>query len=319
MRKFLLLTLMSVSVCFAYSQITFAACGGGPTVYTCDTADPNPDPTGIQEETNDNTLTVNVLPGAGIDTASGNGGSAIDLGDGGNTITVDNGNLIGADDAVESAFGNDMVDILGSDLTAGDDCVETSSGNDTVNMTDTTCLLVGNAGDGLELASGNDTASVLRSTITCNPTNSGCEAIEGGNGEDDVTVVESALRGGGVNPDAIALGGGNDIATLGTGSNLEGLIDCGSNFDTLIFAMDVPEEAVGLITSQILAAGLPDGSISINNLFYEWENCELLVPQLNGVQNVRPIPTLSEWGLIAMAGVLGLVGLLAVRRKKVTA
>jgi len=34
---------------------------------------------------------------------------------------------------------------------------------------------------------------------------------------------------------------------------------------------------------------------------------------------VRPIPTLSEWGLIAMAGVLGIIGLLAIRRRKVTA
>ena len=33
----------------------------------------------------------------------------------------------------------------------------------------------------------------------------------------------------------------------------------------------------------------------------------------------RPIPTLSEWGLIAMAGVLGVVGLLVMRRRKVTA
>ncbi len=33
----------------------------------------------------------------------------------------------------------------------------------------------------------------------------------------------------------------------------------------------------------------------------------------------RNIPTLSEWGLIAMAVVLGIVGLLAIRRRKVTA
>jgi IPTL-CTERM motif len=33
----------------------------------------------------------------------------------------------------------------------------------------------------------------------------------------------------------------------------------------------------------------------------------------------RPIPTLSEWGLIAMAGVLGIIGLLAIRRRKLTA
>ncbi len=33
----------------------------------------------------------------------------------------------------------------------------------------------------------------------------------------------------------------------------------------------------------------------------------------------RNIPTLSEWGLIAMAGVLGIIGLLALRRRKATA
>jgi len=34
---------------------------------------------------------------------------------------------------------------------------------------------------------------------------------------------------------------------------------------------------------------------------------------------VSPIPTLSEWGLIAMAGVLGLVGFMVIRRRKVSA
>ncbi len=31
------------------------------------------------------------------------------------------------------------------------------------------------------------------------------------------------------------------------------------------------------------------------------------------------IPTLSEWGLIAMAGILGIVGFMVIRRRKVTA
>ncbi|MCH7519899.1 MAG: IPTL-CTERM sorting domain-containing protein [Candidatus Dadabacteria bacterium] len=34
---------------------------------------------------------------------------------------------------------------------------------------------------------------------------------------------------------------------------------------------------------------------------------------------VATIPTLSEWGLIAMAGVLGIVGFMVIRRRKVTA
>jgi len=31
------------------------------------------------------------------------------------------------------------------------------------------------------------------------------------------------------------------------------------------------------------------------------------------------IPTLSQWGLIAMAGILGIVGFMVMRRRKVTA
>jgi len=33
---------------------------------------------------------------------------------------------------------------------------------------------------------------------------------------------------------------------------------------------------------------------------------------------VRPIPTLSEWGLIALAGIMGIVGLIVIQRRKVT-
>jgi len=36
------------------------------------------------------------------------------------------------------------------------------------------------------------------------------------------------------------------------------------------------------------------------------------------VPSTRPIPTLSEWGLIAMAGILGIVGFMVMRRRKVT-
>lgn len=42
-------------------------------------------------------------------------------------------------------------------------------------------------------------------------------------------------------------------------------------------------------------------------------SCDVGAYEFNVI--TRPIPTLSEWGLIAMAGVLGIIGLLAVRRK----
>lgn len=83
--------------------------------------------------------------------------------------------------------------------------------------------------------------------------------------------------------------------------------------------MGVPEEAVGFFSSRINGANPAGDSIVINDITYEWVDCELLVPDLNGVLVVRPIPTLSEWGFIAMAGVLGIVGLLAMRSKTVSA
>lgn len=49
----------------------------------------------------------------------------------------------------------------------------------------------------------------------------------------------------------------------------------------------------------------------------------ILGPTANGLDAIaftpvitRNVPTLSEWGLIAMAGVLGLIGLIAIRRRK---
>jgi len=35
--------------------------------------------------------------------------------------------------------------------------------------------------------------------------------------------------------------------------------------------------------------------------------------------SVTDIPTMSEWGLIAMAGILGIVGFMVIRRRKITA
>ena len=35
--------------------------------------------------------------------------------------------------------------------------------------------------------------------------------------------------------------------------------------------------------------------------------------------SVITVPTLSEWGLIAMAGLMGIAGLLIMRRRKLTA
>ena len=125
--------------------------------------------------------------------------------------------------------------------------------------------------------------------------------------------------------DAINLGTENDVLTIGNdvellgivtgGQIIPGNIECGDGFDTIIFAMDVPPELFNRLSNELVLADPAGDTIIINDLTYTWENCELLVNELNPVRMTRPIPTLSQWGLIAMAGVLGIVGLIAVRRR----
>ncbi|MEK6223469.1 MAG: IPTL-CTERM sorting domain-containing protein [Thermodesulfobacteriales bacterium] len=54
-----------------------------------------------------------------------------------------------------------------------------------------------------------------------------------------------------------------------------------------------------------------------NLILLPGERCNL---RTNLCQEITPsnVPTLSEWGLIAMAGVLGIVGFMVIRRKKVS-
>lgn len=58
--------------------------------------------------------------------------------------------------------------------------------------------------------------------------------------------------------------------------------------------------------------------IQVNDQFAEAELLYSL--SFGGCRNLaaRPIPTISEWGLIATAGVLGIVALIAIRRKKLS-
>ena len=135
---------------------------------------------------------------------------------------------------------------------------------------------------------------------------------------DEVIIRDSIIIG---DPEAVRLGSNNDRITLGTGADIRGIINCGdegggSLLDTIIFAMDVPEEQLIFVSSQIAAATVPDGNITINGLTYEWINCNLLVNELNGTQFIRPIPTLSEWGLIATAGALGVFGMFYMMRRR---
>jgi hypothetical protein len=53
--------------------------------------------------------------------------------------------------------------------------------------------------------------------------------------------------------------------------------------------------------------------------FFEGESCNKDTGLCTGINKINEVPTLSEWGLIAMAGVLGIIGFMLVRRRKATA
>jgi exosortase sorting signal-containing protein len=63
--------------------------------------------------------------------------------------------------------------------------------------------------------------------------------------------------------------------------------------------------------------GVSQESLQISEA--EFELCKGRVILGCNLEMIRPIPTLSEWGLIALAGVLGVIGLVAIRRKRLTA
>ena len=75
---------------------------------------------------------------------------------------------------------------------------------------------------------------------------------------------------------------------------------------THLFSSDAPFDRVVLSAAELFDSA-------------NWVVPSLILPIIPGCALVRPIPTLSEWGLIAMAGVLGLIGFFAIRRRKATA
>jgi exosortase sorting signal-containing protein len=80
--------------------------------------------------------------------------------------------------------------------------------------------------------------------------------------------------------------------------------------------MDVPEEALLFLSSELATANPADDSITINRIFYQWQDCEVIINQLVGIRVVISIPTLSEWGLIAMVGLLVIAGLLFYQKRR---
>ncbi len=84
--------------------------------------------------------------------------------------------------------------------------------------------------------------------------------------------------------------------------------------------MDTPGEATNLEftnESNCTQTTMLKCDIGLGGEFFKDETCNENTGYC--IDPIREVPTLSEWGLITMAGVLGIIGFMVIRRRKVTA
>ena len=113
---------------------------------------------------------------------------------------------------------------------------------------------------------------------------------------------------------------GNDIIELlcpggelgeGTEFTLNRFVAAVGSESAFYQALNIPELGTGC-----LIAKLDVGSDGMPLTEEETETCILSLVERCNLQLISPIPTLSEWGLIATAGVLGVIGLYAAMRRR---
>ncbi len=128
-----------------------------------------------------------------------------------------------------------------------------------------------------------------------------CDTLELSNGFTGNEIIEALCPGGEA---------GNETITI---VNEDNIIIESFSIGLGYAVQNVPPDVVCVIGGEgVKAVG--------NELSpQEYENCRVRLLSACGLES-RPIPTLSEWGMIAMAGVLGMIGLfVAARRRKAAA
>ena len=100
------------------------------------------------------------------------------------------------------------------------------------------------------------------------------------------------------------------------------LVATNSGFNDVIAAMDFHPLTGELFGIEFRFVSDPTSLVTIdtsNALFTRIGELPVCSDALVFIIIPRPIPTLSQWGLIAMATILGIVGFMVMRRRKVTA
>ena len=320
MRIFVLTTVV-IFISFSYSQISYAGCTKNGDTIICTNSVPNPDLVGIQEAGNNNNLTIEMQSGSIINTTAAST-EAIDVGNGNNSLIMNNAQVISIDNdnAMSFGSGNNLFHISDSQIRCEEDCIDMGNGPGELTLTGSLIQSIDN--NGIDAEDGPDKLTVIDSQILAGEACCNNFGVTLGNGDDELSVVNSRIAGFTMNqpiPFAITMGDGINTVRLGNLAQIEGLIRCNesTDTDTIVFEMAVPSDEVDAVNAEIATKNPAGDSIVINGLLYQWIDCDELVPQVVGGFSTS-VPTLSQWGLIAMAGILGIVGLMVIRRRKAT-
>lgn len=127
-----------------------------------------------------------------------------------------------------------------------------------------------------------------------------CDSLELSNGLTGNEIVEIVCPGG-------ALGEGSEVFR-----SIEGVAITLSDFPHSDYIVDTNN--VGDRLCEINSDGVLPETLQITD--EQFLRCSISLVERCGLQNVSNIPTLSEWGLIAMTGLLAGIGAVALRRKK---
>jgi len=331
MKNLLLLITVALTISFGISQLSFSRCElTGPNQFECNSLDPNPDPNGIQQGGNNNGVMVEILPEGNIDT---NNFAAIDLGNGPNHVDVKNATVEGLSRAINTGIESDEITLDRARLESTASTLFFNSGNDHVIIKDS-IVVTTIGGITISVGDGDDTALISGSTISTGPNIS--RAFTGGAGMEDLTIMNSIITNTssdvtvslGVDDDKVFVSNstitnltddfplrgaaGNDELTIGTEAIIPGGLDCdfgdeAQGFDTLIFAMQVPASQITELTQKIENLPTPDGGVTINDIFYEYRNCDVIVAAL---KDSEPSSDCSLAGTNSISEPSALVGLL---------
>lgn len=201
------------------------------------------------------------------------------------TITISNGDISAVANGVYS-LGRTTLNMAGGNLSGGGRSIETGGDNDFITLTGGTIT-----GD-IDANGDNDTFTLNGATVD--------GTVELGTGNDIVNLLSgSVIWGHDVNA------GPGDDTVMWSDAVVSGTVDGGlGTDDTLDFTMSLtPTDSAAL--EAYLIANPSTGTITLSGTTYDYTNFEnLLIRGRAAGAPVRAVPTMSQWMLVLLSGLL---------------